>query len=148
LHRFEESGLGLRRSPVDLIGEEEVGEHGPRPVLESTMPALGLLEDLGPDDVRRHEIRCELHPAEGDPDGGGECLDQLGFPQSGDTFEKDVPLGEEPDQCLANQVLLSCDPDAYGALDRVSDLCILLEEGGSRLGGDDSLSLSVGWPKH
>jgi hypothetical protein len=27
LHRLEQGGLGLRRRPVDLVGEQHVGEH-------------------------------------------------------------------------------------------------------------------------
>src|SRR5262245_32773423 len=53
LHGLHEGGLGLGRSPVDLVGQEDVGEHGP--LDEAELAAAGapaLLDDLGPGDIR------------------------------------------------------------------------------------------------
>ena len=41
-HALEQAGLGLGRGPVDLVGQDDVGEDGTGPELE--LPAL-LVED-------------------------------------------------------------------------------------------------------
>ena len=57
LHRLEQRSLGLRRSPVDLVGKEDVGEDGAGPELERR---VALVPDRRSGDVRRQEVRREL----------------------------------------------------------------------------------------
>ena len=42
LHRFEQGGLRLGRSPIDLIGEDDVTEDGPLLKLKIAVPFLIL----------------------------------------------------------------------------------------------------------
>ena len=73
LHRLEQRGLGLGRRAVDLVGQQQVGEH--RSLAEAE-PARLLVEDDLADHVRRHEVGGELHPLELEVERGGERLDQ------------------------------------------------------------------------
>lgn len=56
LHRFEESGLDLRGSTIDLICEEDMSEYRTLPLREGS---LFLIVDLGSDEVHREEIGSE-----------------------------------------------------------------------------------------
>ena len=61
LHRFQQRRLGLWRRPVDLVGEQHVGEHGSLQELEKAFPgAVVLLQHLRADNVAGHKIRREL----------------------------------------------------------------------------------------
>ena len=60
-HHLEERRLHLRRRTVDLVGEDEVGEHR----AELDVEALGRgAVDAGADDVRRQQVGGELDAGE------------------------------------------------------------------------------------
>ena len=59
-HRLEQGGLRLRHRAVDLVHEDDVREHRPRPELE--VP-LALVEDRQAGDVERLQVRRALHHA-------------------------------------------------------------------------------------
>ena len=59
LHRLEQGRLSLRRGAVDLVDEQDVREHGPRPEAE---PTLLLVVDVDTGDVRREQVGRELEP--------------------------------------------------------------------------------------
>ena len=56
LHCFEESGLDLRRSTIDLISEEDMSEYW---TLSFREGSLFLIIDLGSDEIHREEVRGE-----------------------------------------------------------------------------------------
>ena len=57
LHRLEQAGLGLGRRPVDLVGEDQVGEDRSR--LEPEDPLAALLDqDVRAGDVGGHQVRA------------------------------------------------------------------------------------------
>ena len=61
LHDLEQRALDLRGGPVDLVGQQQVREHGP----ERGRELAGLLVvDPGPDEVGRDEVGRELDPLE------------------------------------------------------------------------------------
>src|SRR6185503_343412 len=65
LHRLEQRGLRTRWRAVDLVREDYVREDGARN--EPHVPlarGLVLFDDLGAENVGRHEVRRELNPAE------------------------------------------------------------------------------------
>ena len=73
LHHLEQRALHLRRRAVDLVGEQQVGEHRP----ERRVELAGLLVvDARADEVRRHEIGRELDALERAADGARERLDR------------------------------------------------------------------------
>ena len=79
LHALEQRGLSLGRRAIDLIGQQDMGED--RPLLElEVLPAIRILDDnVGPDDVRRHQVRGELDAREGQVEPFRERLDQQGL---------------------------------------------------------------------
>ena len=68
LHRFEQGGLRPGRGPVDLIDQDDVGEHGSRDEAER---ARDLVEDADTREVGGEEIGCRLDPGEGSSDRYG-----------------------------------------------------------------------------
>ena len=58
LHRLEQRRLGLRRRAVDLVGEQEVGEH--RSLAERQLAAIAV-DHHRAGDVARHQVGRELH---------------------------------------------------------------------------------------
>jgi hypothetical protein len=110
LHGLEHGSLGLGRRPVDLVGEDNVGEDRTWEEFELALVGGGIrIDDLGPGDVRGHEIRGELDPFEGEVERLGEAGDQEGFRQAGDTDKQRVAAGEDRNQHLFDDVILSDD---------------------------------------
>jgi len=66
LHGLQERGLGLGRRPVDLIGQDHVGEDRALDETEGTPTRVRIVvQDLRSGDIRRHQIRRELDTIEG-----------------------------------------------------------------------------------
>ena len=61
LHHLEQRALHLGRRPVDLVGQQQVGEDRPERDLEL---AVALVVDAGADDVGGHQVGGELDPLE------------------------------------------------------------------------------------
>ena len=61
LHRFEQGALDLGRGPVDLVGQQQVGEDRPLVDAEVVGP---LVEDLRADDVGGEQVDGELDAGE------------------------------------------------------------------------------------
>ena len=58
-HRFEHRSLNFRRRSVDLVRQQQIAEH--RTALVREVELAGLLPNqLGPNDVRGHQIRRKL----------------------------------------------------------------------------------------
>ena len=60
LHRLQQRRLGARARAVDLVGHQKLGEDGPLDEAEVAAAVLVLLQHLGAEDVRGHEIGREL----------------------------------------------------------------------------------------
>ena len=107
-HDLEQRGLHLRRCPVDLVGEHEVGEHGAELGVEALRAGL---EDPGADDVGRDQVRRELQPGEGAAGDRGERLDRERLGDPGHALEQAVAAGEQADEHpLDHPVLPDDDP--------------------------------------
>ncbi len=118
LHGLEQSALHLGRGPVDLVGEEELGEHRTLAGLER--PLLGQ-EDHGPGEVRRKEIRRELDPGEACADTGGERSCGEGLRQPGNTLDQHVSVTEEGRQKSHPEIVLTYDDLRELRLQRFDD---------------------------
>ena len=90
LHGLEQGGLGLGRGSVDLVGQQQVGEHRALTEAEAAM-----VEDHLTDHVRRHEIRGELDPRGLQIHRCRQGLDQQRLGHTGDSFQHDVALGQD-----------------------------------------------------
>jgi hypothetical protein len=115
LHRFEQRRLRLRRRPVDLVGKDDVGEDRPR--REHHLPAAGariLVDDVGPGNVRRHEIRCELDAVELELQHLRQRRNQQRLRQPGDADNQAVAADEERQQDQLDDVRLA--DDAFAEL--------------------------------
>ena len=61
VHRFEQGGLGPWRGPVDLVGQDDVGED--RAPLELEVARLHVV-DAHADNIRGEQVRRELDAVE------------------------------------------------------------------------------------
>jgi hypothetical protein len=95
LHGFQERALHLGWRAVDLVGQDQVGEH--RPLLGNEF-LLFLVEDQGPQDVGGQEIGRELDALEFGFNGRGQGFDGQGLGQAGHAFDQDVPVGQQADK--------------------------------------------------
>ena len=110
LHRFEQRRLGLRRGPVDLVGEDDLGED--RPGHEDHLPLAGvlvLLDDVGAGDVARHQVGRELDAAELQVQDLGDGLDDQGLGQTRHAGQDAVAAHEEGHQHLVQHLSLADD---------------------------------------
>ena len=124
LHRLEQRGLRLGRRPVDLVGEEQVGEHGPLPEPEPLQP-LGRIEDDWPitSDGIRSGVNCTR--LKSSVERRGERLDQQRLGHARHPFEQHVaPHEQRGDQAGQRAVL---------ADDDLADLVAQRQDGLSRL---------------
>ncbi len=123
LHALQQRRLGLRRGPVDLVADDDVGEHRAGPELEG----LGLaVVDGDPGDVAGQQVRGELDAADRAVDGPGQRLGQRGLADAGHVLDQQVAFGQHGDQRdphhlrLADQHLLDVGGDALnGAVQSV-----------------------------
>ena len=104
LHRLEQRGLGLGRRPVDLVGQQQVGEHR---ALAEPERALPRLEDHLADHVGRHQVGGELHPLEVEVEGGGHRLDQQRLGRAGHALEQHVAAHEQGGDQARQRALLA-----------------------------------------
>ena len=116
------------RRPVDLVGEDEVGEDRARLEAEDALAAL-LDEDVRAGDVCRHQVRRELDPVEGAVDDVADGPHEHRLAEPRDALEQDVAVGEQAGQRLADERGLADDDPADLALDGLGAF-------GERLGGE------------
>ena len=112
LHRFEQRRLRLGRRAVDLVGKQKLGENRPAGQRE----AGGLeVEQIGADDVARHQVGRELDPPELQPDRLGEAVRKQGLGRPGRALQEDVSAGKQRHQHQLDRLAL--------ADHRFGDLC-------------------------
>ena len=104
LHGLEESGLGLGGGPVELVGQEDVGEDGAG---AEGQDAGVTVEDDGPGDVGREEVGRQLDPAEAETEGTGQGLGQGGLAHAGVVLDQEMALGEEAAEGKADGEVLA-----------------------------------------
>jgi hypothetical protein len=110
LHRLQECGLGLGWRAVDLVRQEHVCEN--RSLHEDEAPLAGqlvLLDDLGAGDVRRHQVGCELDSLESERERPGQRADEECLREAGNADEHTVTAGENGDEKLFDDLVLSDD---------------------------------------
>src|SRR2546425_8641584 len=109
IYSLEERRLRLRRRTVDLVGQQDVRED--RPMLELEMlPAVRVLDDdVGPDDVRRHQVGRELDAGEGELEPFGKGLDEERLAQARHALEKDVAARKHTDQDMRDHIVVADD---------------------------------------
>ncbi|COW21083.1 Uncharacterised protein [Mycobacterium tuberculosis] len=97
-HCLQQCRLRLRRRPVDLVGEQQVGENRPGPEFETT--GLHVIDGRA-EQIGRQQIRRELHSGEIEPQRGGEGSRDQRLAEAGEIFDEHVATGEHggEDEC-------------------------------------------------
>ena len=117
LHALQQGGLGLRRGPVDLVADHQVGEHRARLELEV---ALFLVVDADPGHVAGQQVGGELDAPDRAVDAARERLRQLRLADAGHVLDQEVAFGEQDGECqpyrraLALDDLLDVGHDGFG----------------------------------
>ena len=111
LHGLQQRGLGLGWRPVDLVGQQQVGEHRPGAKLEFGCARV-IHQRTG--DVAGHQVRGELHALELQLQRGREGAHQQRLGDAGNAFEQHVAAAQQRDDQTADHRVL---PD-----DRLGDL--------------------------
>jgi hypothetical protein len=106
LHGFEESGLGARRSAVDFVHQEQVGENRAAMERES---AVAKIEDVRSRDVGGHEVGGALNTLELETANACQAFDGESFGESGNTFHDGVSTTDENEQKLIDDLALADD---------------------------------------
>ncbi len=113
LHRFEERRLRLRRSPVDLVGQDHVGENRTFQEDEFAPARLGIvLKDVGAGDVGRHQVGRELNALERQVQDLRDGADQQRLGQARHADEQAMAAAEEGHEQFLDHFLLADDDAA------------------------------------
>ena len=95
LHGFEQRRLRLRRRAIDFVGQNDVGENRSANEPDRALPRRAIFfEHFRTQDVRRHQIRCELDAIELQVDRLGQLADQQRLREPGHATQKAVASGE------------------------------------------------------
>ena len=127
LHRFQQGGLRLGRSAVDLVGQDHVGEDRPFDKLHPAAAVAGLFEDFRAGDVRRHQVGRELNALKLEVKDLRDRADEQGLRQPGRPGDQAMTAGEQADQELMRRLLLADDDLGELALDPAAALVDLLD---------------------
>ena len=106
LHHLEQRGLDLGRSAVDLVGEQEVAEHGTELRVER---ALAGAVDARADEIGRDEVGRELNAGERSSEHPGSRLDRQRLRQAGHALDQEMALGEQAHEDSLEHVVLTRD---------------------------------------
>ena len=106
LHRFQQRRLRFRRRSIDFVGEQDLRED--RAGLERESPmALVLGDDVGAENIRRHQVRRELHAGELQVEHLSQRADQERLAQPRHSFEQHVAADEQASKHPLNHVELT-----------------------------------------
>ncbi len=118
LHRFEERRLCLGSCPIDLICQDEVAENGTR-LIDELSAALAIIgQDVRAENVRWHEIGCELDPRKVQMQYFAQSPDQKSLSETGNALQEQMAAGQEAQQHLMDHLLVADDNSLDLALQR------------------------------
>ena len=126
LHGFQQRRLGLRRRPVDLVGEQDLCEQWTSTELELVRAQV---EDRRAGDVGRHQIRRELDAPERQAQKAREHPHEGRLPDAGDVVDEDVRSRQDADQHEPQRLPHPVQPLVDSAGDLVGELPGTLEIG-------------------
>ncbi|MNM70879.1 hypothetical protein D3C81_825240 [compost metagenome] len=104
LHHLEQRRLGLGRGAVDLVGEQQVGEHRAAAQLELL---AGQVVDGVPGDVAGHQVGGELDACELAAEAARQGAHQQGLAEAGDALDQHVAAGEQGAEHVVDHRLLA-----------------------------------------
>lgn len=103
-HRFQQRALGARRRAVDLVGEQDLGEHRAGMELEL---ARGRIEHRHADHVGRQQVGGELHALELQAQRRRQRMRERGLAQPGQVLDQQMPVGQQRDEGQAHRLRLA-----------------------------------------
>ena len=109
LHDFEQCGLGLGRGTIDFIHQQQILEHRAFFIAQSSVAFFVFTDDVRAEDVRRHQVWRTLHPARLQAHHLGKRAHEVGFAETGNAFQQHMPTGEDGDQHIAKQFIVTDD---------------------------------------
>ncbi len=110
LHRLEQRGLGLRRRPVDLVGEQQVREDRAGPEVERGGPRV---VDQRTGHVAGHQVRGELDPLGVQVERGGQGAHEQRLRDAGHALQEHVAAAEQRHHDPADHRVLADDGLAH-----------------------------------
>src|SRR5207244_10142953 len=105
-HRLEQRGLRLRRSAIDLVGEEQIRENRPGTEFEV---GGALVEDRRTRHVAGHQVGCELDAGEAHRRGLRERPRNQRFRKPWKVFDQHVTIGENAQEDELERLALADD---------------------------------------
>ena len=109
LHGLKQGRLGARAGAVDLVGHQKLGEDRALDEAERPAAAFGLFEDLGAENIGRHQVGRALDALILEAEHDAERLDQARLGQAGNADQQRVTPGQQRDKTLIDNVLLAED---------------------------------------
>jgi hypothetical protein len=138
LHALQQGRLRLGGRAVDLVPDDDVGEHRAGAELE----LVGLrAEDVDPGEVAGQQVRGELDPADRAVDAPRERLGERRLADAGDVLEQQVPLGEQHGDGQPHQLGAAGDHTLDPRADQAGGVDELVELGRGRHGLQHVFSL-------
>ncbi len=113
LHHLEQRALHLGRRAVDLVGQQQVGEHRAQRGAEL---ARLLVVDARAHQVGGHQVGRELDALEAAAHGARQGLDGERLGQPGHAFDQQVALGQQRHQHAFQETVLA-DDDTLGLVE-------------------------------
>ena len=110
LHGLEHRGLGLGWCPVDLVGQDEIGEHRSRQEHLSSSSGFGIfLQDVRTSDVAGHQVGGELDAVELEVHRLTEGANEQCFGEARDPGDQRMATGKQCQQGVVDNLLLPDD---------------------------------------
>ena len=110
LHRLQHRGLRLRRRPVDLVRQDDVGEDRAGQKLELALVGGRVgIDHLRAGDVARHQVGRELDPLEGEVEGFGQARNEERLGQTRHAHQERMAPREDRNHDLVDHLILADD---------------------------------------
>ena len=113
LHGLEQRRLCFRRGAVDLVGQDQIGEHGAGLKLQHLLTALAFAQHVAADNVARHQVRRELYARKFQMQHVGQGLDQFCFAGAGNAFDEAVATRQQAGNHAFNDIFVADDHAPY-----------------------------------
>ena len=109
LHCLKQGGLSLRGCAVDFVSKDHIRKDWSGLKVEMLFAGLTLTDDVGAENIRRHQIRRELDSRGLQMQRIAQGLDQLRLAQSRNAFEQDVAARKDGHQDIVDNVAVPDD---------------------------------------
>jgi hypothetical protein len=109
LHRLQKCGLRARARPVDFVRHQQLAKDRARDEAKRSPSRLAFLEDLGAEDVGRHQVGRALNALVLKAQDRAKSLDEPGLGEAWDADQQGVSPAQQGDQGLLDHLALTKD---------------------------------------